>query len=80
MNDFAQYGILGSVIIMLLGGLKILWDKLNKKDEEYAKERKEDRERHLDEWKKVADTYANDSKNMGMILKEFELLLKQKIK
>lgn len=85
MNEYAQYGILGLTILGLIALLKILWNKLEEKEKNYANERKEDRDRHLEEFRKLfesnknlTETYSKDSREMGIILKEFEILLKQK--
>jgi hypothetical protein len=84
MNEYAQYGILGLTIIGLIAALNILWKKLEDKEREYAKERQEDRDRHLEQFKRLfednkdlTETYSKDSREMGIILKEFEMLLKQ---
>lgn len=87
MNEYAQYGILGLTIIGLITVVKILWSRLERKEEKYEQERKEDRERHLQEFKKLfedntrlTETYSRDSRELGIILKEFEILLKNKNK
>ena len=85
MNEYAQYGILGVTILGLIAVVKVLWNKLDEKEKLFANERKEDRDKHLEEFKKLfednketTETYSKDSREMGIILKEFELLLKQK--
>lgn len=85
MNEYAQYGVLGLTILGLVAIVKILWKKLESREEIHDKERKEDRDKHLEEFKKMFDnnknlteTYSKESREMGIILKEFEILLKRR--
>jgi hypothetical protein len=89
-----NWGVIGAFIVLFIITIYVLW-KSGRKDtkelnDEHARERKIDRDIHMEEFKKLfADglsdkkelmnlirTYSEDSKEFSLILKELELTIK----
>lgn len=84
-----EWGVYGAFIVILIIGmvaaLTYYRKDIKELNRQQAEERKQDREAHLSELREsrretneIAKSYSRDSRELGIILKEFEILLKQK--
>lgn len=64
--DYTQYGALGAMLAASFVAVKMLWTRLNKKDEEHAKERAE----WLDSLEKITEKADSTAKETNDIMRQ----------